>query len=144
MLMYFLFYPFLSVPFKRRSNKIRLPTFWRKKLKLSADALEEAASWMFPLRKESMERDSRSQVTLEIRMQQPGSDSREMHRKWSYLRTGIPQDSQRPSRTVRNVMWSSLSSPFFLTVSNRQPLFPKRSQTRWEFGEHHHHEPVLL
>lgn len=31
---------------------------------------------MFPLKKESMERDSRSQVTLEIRMQQLGSDSR--------------------------------------------------------------------
>ena len=33
MLLYFLFYPSLRVPFKRRSNKIPLPCFWKRKLK---------------------------------------------------------------------------------------------------------------
>ena len=39
----------------------------------SAGVLEKAVSWIFPPRKEIVERDSRSQDTLEIRMQLLGS-----------------------------------------------------------------------
>ena len=39
----------------------------------SAGVLEKAVSWIFPSRKEIVERDSRSQDTLEIRMQLLGS-----------------------------------------------------------------------
>ena len=66
----------------------------------SASVLEKADSWIFPPRKETVERDSRSQVTLEIRLQLLGSDSRRNAQKGRYyLKAG---NSTGESETFQN------------------------------------------